>query len=141
MLRLVLDTSVVVAALDSPTGASRALLMAALQGRCHLLLSTGLILEYEAVLTRSSMLEMIGIGADEVGRLLDRLAGQCVPVHVDWQWRPVACDPDDDVVVATAINGQANAIATFNVRDMRAGAARFGIAVERPAVVLRRVRQ
>jgi predicted nucleic acid-binding protein len=106
MLRLVLDTSVVVAALDSPTGASRALVMAVLQGRCHLLLSTGLILEYEAVLTRSSMLEMIGIGADEVGRLLDRLAGQCVPVRVDWQWRPVAHDSGDDVVVATAINGQ-----------------------------------
>jgi hypothetical protein len=36
--------------------------------------------------------------------------------------------------------GFANVISTFNVRDLAAGAARFGIAVERPAAVLRRIR-
>jgi hypothetical protein len=44
------------------------------------------------------------------------------------------------MVLETAINGGADVIATFNIRDMRAGAERFGIAVERPATVLRRLR-
>jgi hypothetical protein len=44
------------------------------------------------------------------------------------------------MVIEVAINGGADLIATFNIRDMRAGAERFGISVERPAAVLRRMR-
>jgi predicted nucleic acid-binding protein len=61
-------------------------------------------------------------------------------VALDFRWRPAAGDPDDDMIIETAINGGADLIATFNISDMRAGAARFGIAVERPAAVLRRLR-
>jgi len=43
-------------------------------------------------------------------------------------------------VLETAINGNADAIVTFNIRHMAVGAARFGIAVERPAVTLRRIK-
>ena len=50
--RYVLDTDVVVAALRSDQGASRQLLLAALNKRFDLMLSVPLILEYEAVLTR-----------------------------------------------------------------------------------------
>ncbi len=59
---------------------------------------------------------------------------------MDYRWRPVAADPDDDMVLETAINGGADLIATFNVDDMRTGAARFGMAAVRPAAVLRRLR-
>jgi hypothetical protein len=61
-----------------------------------------------------------------------------VPVALDYRWRPVAADPDDDIVVETAVNGGADVIATFNIDDMHAGAARFGFAAERPAAVLQR---
>jgi hypothetical protein len=44
------------------------------------------------------------------------------------------------MVIETAINGGADVIATFNIDDMRAGAARYGIAVERPAAILWRLR-
>ena len=47
-----LDTDVMVAALRSDRGASRQLLLAALNQRLELLLSVPLMLEYEAVLTR-----------------------------------------------------------------------------------------
>jgi hypothetical protein len=72
--------------------------------------------------------------------VLDEFAGLCVPVALDYRWRPVAADPDDDMVIETAINGGADMIATFNIGDMRAGAERFGIAVEGPATVLWRLR-
>jgi hypothetical protein len=64
----------------------------------------------------------------------------CVPVGFDYQWRPAARDPDDDFVIETAVNGLADVIVTFNVRDIAAGAAQFGIEAERPAAVLRRIR-
>ncbi len=140
MLQIVLDTDVLVAAFDSPTGASRQLILAVLDGAVRLLLSTGLLLEYEAVLTRPTVLRMIGIDREAVLALLDELAGLCVPVVLDYRWRPVAADPDDDMVIETAINGGADVIATFNIGDMHGGAERFGIRVERPATVLRRIR-
>jgi len=140
MIRIVLDTDVLVAAFDSPTGAARQLVLDVLDGKDCLIMSTSLMLEYEAVLTRPKVLEMIGIDATAVLSVLDELAGLCAPVALDYRWRPVASDPDDDMVIETAINGGADLIATFNIADMRVGAERFGIAVERPATVLRRLR-
>jgi putative PIN family toxin of toxin-antitoxin system len=140
MIRIVLDTDVLVAAFDSPTGASRQLLIEILDRNVSLLLSTTLLLEYETVLTRPAMLRMIGIDSPAVIAVLDELAGLCVPVAMDFRWRPVATDSDDDMVLETAINGGADLIATFNVGDMRAGAARFGVAAVPPATVLRRLR-
>jgi predicted nucleic acid-binding protein len=52
-MRLVLDTDVLVAAFRSERGASRELLIAALDTRFVLLASTAVWLEYEAVLTRT----------------------------------------------------------------------------------------
>jgi predicted nucleic acid-binding protein len=56
-MRLVLDTDVLVAAFRSERGASRALLLAALDASYTLLVSTALWLEYEAVLTRPEQLD------------------------------------------------------------------------------------
>jgi putative PIN family toxin of toxin-antitoxin system len=138
-LRVVMDTDVMVAAFTSATGASRILVTAVLDRRCTLLLSTALLLEYEAVLLRPATLRRAGIAATEVLEVLDELAGICRPVGFDFRWRPQARDPDDDVVLETAVNGGADVIATFNTRDMAAGAARFGVPAERPALVLRRL--
>jgi putative PIN family toxin of toxin-antitoxin system len=140
VLRIVLDTDVLVAAFDSPIGASRQLVVEVLDGHVSLLMSTSLLFEYEAVLTRPTVLHMTGIDAAAVLAVLDELAGLCVPVALDYRWRPAATDPDDDMVIETAVNGGADVITTFNIDDMRAGAARFGIAAERPAAVLRRLR-
>jgi hypothetical protein len=97
-------------------------------------------LEPEAVLTRASVLEMAGISAEEVLAVLDEVAGVCVPVAFDFRVRPGARDPDDDLVLETVVNGGADVIAAFNLTDLRDGAARFGILVERPADVLMRMR-
>jgi putative PIN family toxin of toxin-antitoxin system len=140
MYRVVVDTDVMVAGFDSPGGASRQLLLDILDGKAKLLVSTTLMLEYEAVLTRPRILEMIGVEHSDVLAVLDEFAGICVPVALDYRWRPIARDPDDELVLETAINGYADVIATFNVADMATGAARFGIAIERPAAVLRRIR-
>ncbi len=138
-LRVVLDTDVMVASFASGNGASRRLLMAALNGEISLLLSTPLLIEYEAVLTRPAMLAMSGVSAEEVAATLDEFAMLCVPVAFDYRWRPQARDPNDDLVLETAINGGADVVASFNVADMQAGARRFGIPVQRPGAVVRRI--
>ena len=113
----VLDTDVMVAALRSDRGASRQLLLAALNQQFELLLSVPLMLEYEAVLTRPQHLAACGLSSVEVGRVLDDLAAVARPVRLAFRWRPRLSDPDDDMVLETAINGSANAIVTLNQSD------------------------
>jgi len=43
------------------------------------------------------------------------------------------------MVLEAAVNGQADAIVTFNTRDFRDGAARFGVSVLRPGEALSRL--
>lgn len=138
MLRIVLDTDVMVAALCSRIGASRVLLKAAFEGQVQMLASTTLFVEYEAVLTRPDVLARSALGAGDVLDLLDDLSNLVVPVALSYRWRPVARDADDDMVIETAVNGGADAIATFNRRDM-AGVERFGVAVLLPSEALRRI--
>lgn len=141
MLRIVLDTDVMFAAFHSPLGASRLLLLEVLDSKAHLLLSTTLLIEYEAVLTRPGSVAKFGIGVADVLGVLDEIADLCVPVAFDYRWRRAAADPDDDLVLETAVNGGADVIASFNLADMAAAARRFGIPAERPKDALRRLQR
>lgn len=135
----VLDTDVVVAALRSNRGASRQLLLGALNQQFELLLSVPLILEYESVLTRPEHLAASGLSNAEVGRVLD-LAVIAKPVRLAFRWRPRLSDPDDDMILETPVNGNADAIVTFNQRDFNPGTRAFDCAVILPAMALRKTR-
>ncbi len=138
--RVLLDTSVLRAGFVSGAGASRQVLRAALMGRITIVASTALMLEYEEVLLRPQTLERAGVGAHDALGFLDGLCAVCLPVTVRVRWRPQSRDAGDDLVIDAAVNGQADSIATFNLRDLRAPAARFGVAAEPPADILRRIR-
>lgn len=135
-MKVVLDTDVMVAAVESAAGASRQLLIRALSGELAVACSPSLFVEYEAVLTRPERLAAAGTTASTVRALLDTLAEVVEPVSLDFRWRPTGSDPDDELVLETAINGEASMIVTFNIRHM-ASAADFGIAVMRPANALK----
>jgi predicted nucleic acid-binding protein len=79
-VQLVLDTDVVVAAMRSDQGASRQLLLAALERRIIMPASVPLMLEYEAVLTRPEQLNRIGLSSVEMNVVLDALASVAEPV-------------------------------------------------------------
>jgi hypothetical protein len=61
--------------------------------------------------------------------VLDELATLSRRIRIDIRWRPVSADPDDDMVIECAVNGQADLIIAFNTRDLRVAYDRFGILV------------
>ncbi|MGI4794558.1 MAG: PIN domain-containing protein [Janthinobacterium lividum] len=138
--RVLLDTNIVRAGFVSQAGASRLLLQAVLTGRATAVASTALMLEYEDVLLRPVTLQRAGVAAQDALTFLDGLCAVCLPVTVRVRWRPQSPDSSDDLVIDAAVNGLVDTIATFNLRDLQAPAARFGIAAEMPADILRRLR-
>jgi len=141
MLRVVLDTDVVVAGFLSPDGASRQLLLDALDVKFTLLASTTLLLEYESVLRRKEHTTRARTTEAGVTEILDGLAEVCRKVVIDFSWRPTGAHADDELVVNTAINGNADTLVTFNLKDMRPAGSRFGFEVERPREFLSRLRR
>jgi len=128
-----------VAAIRSEGGASRRLLVAALERRLALLVSVPLMIEYQAVMTRPAHLEAARLSVEDVGALLDAVAAVAEPVRLAFLWRPAVRDPDDDMVLEAAVNGQADAIVTFNKRDFDKVAARFGVSVLSPGEAVRQL--
>jgi len=108
MVKVVLDTDVVVAGVRSNRGASFQWMLAALERRVTLLLSVPLCLEYEAVLTRSEHLRATRVGAADMRRLVASLVAVAEPVEIRFLWRPDPRDPDDAKVLEVAINGRAD---------------------------------
>lgn len=135
-MRLVLDTSVIVKAVRNFRGASAALIDAAIDGRVTLLASTSLWLEYEAVVTRPEHWVWPEFNAAEAETYLDLLAGICAPVEISFKWRGFLSDADDDMVVEVALNGRADALVTFNERDLAPASAQFGLVLRRPDAIL-----
>src|SRR5262249_10362916 len=139
-MRVVLDTAVLVAALRSDRGASRQLLVAALDRRVTMLVSVPLMLEYEAVLTRPEHLAAAGVTATDAHAILDALAAVLEPVPLLFLWRPTLKDPTDEMVLETAVNGGADRLVTFNLRHLGEAAWRFGIRAVTPSEAWRDIR-
>lgn len=139
-MRLVLDTDIVLASMRSPTGASAALMRGARAGRVDLLATVALVLEYEAVLTRPEHHGAAGLSQSEARDFVAGVAALVVPVPVRYVWRPQVRDPNDEMVLEAAINGAADVLVTYNVRDYGLASSKFGFAVLGPGPVLLRMR-
>ena len=139
-MRLVIDTSVIIKAVRNFSGASAALIQEAVRRRVILLMSTPLWLEYESVVRRSEHWISPGFGAEEAGRFLDVLANAATTVEIQFRWRGLLPDPDDDMVLETAINGGADALVTFNDLDFAPAVAAFGLELRRPDAILAALR-
>jgi putative PIN family toxin of toxin-antitoxin system len=126
---VVVDTDVIVAAMRSPSGASAAILRTARQGKITLLVSVPLALEYEATCSEAEHQLAAGLSEREIRIFLDAVVAMAEPVKTHFLWRPQLRDPGDEMVLETAVNGRADTLVTFNVRDFGTVPARFGIAL------------
>lgn len=128
-------------AMRSPSGASAAILRAARQDSVTLLVSVPLAMEYEATCSEPEHRLAAGLSEREVEIFLDAVLAMAEPVKAHFLWRPQLRDPGDEMVLETAVNGQADALVTFNVRDFGSVPQRFGIEVMIPREAIRRVRR
>jgi putative PIN family toxin of toxin-antitoxin system len=140
-MRVVLDTDVIVAAMRSPSGASAAILRKARQGRVTLLVSVPLAVEYEATCSEAEHRLAAGLSEREVGIFLDAVVAMAEPVMTHFLWRPQLRDPGDEMVLEAAVNGRADLLVTFNLRDFGLVPPRFGIEVMIPRDAIERIRQ
>ncbi len=141
MWRVVVDTSVVVAALRTRKGAGNAVLRLVAERRLQLLATPPLFLEYEDVLKRADQRMANGLSLEQIDEFLAELAAHVEPVDLHFMWRPQVRDPGDEMVLEAAINGDADALITYNVSDFAVAADRFGVRVLRPAEILKMVKR
>jgi predicted nucleic acid-binding protein len=66
---------------------------------------------------------------DEVLTVLDDPASVARRVTLAFRWRPILSDANDDMVLEAAVNGNADAIVTFNHRDFEKASQEFDCAV------------
>jgi len=140
-MRLVLDTDVVVAAMRSPRGASAAILKAIRSGQATLLLSVPLAMEYEAICQEAEHRVASGLSAAEANTFVTAVIAMAEPVRTHYLWRPTLRDPNDEMVLEVAINGHADALVSFNLRDYGDVPKRYGIDLLLPRDAIGRVRQ
>lgn len=117
-MRVVLDTSVLVAAARSRNGASFQLMSMLPSGTFEMALTVALYTEWQAVLTRPEHLPP-GATPDMAVGFLRYLASIAHLQDVHFLWRPFLRDPDDDMVLECAVAAGCRYIVTHNVKDFR----------------------
>ena len=140
-MRIVLDTSVLIAALRSAGGASAESLRLVLLGELTLLLDYSLVCEYRDVALRPEQLRACSRTAQEVSHLIDMLEAIAEPVTVFIRHRPLSHDQDDNLVLDVATNGTADVIVTFNTKHFREPARQFRLPVLTPSQLLSEFRK
>jgi putative PIN family toxin of toxin-antitoxin system len=132
MRRIVLDTNVVVSGMRSREGASyRLLLELGGKPRFRIFVSVPLAMEYEMALKRTP-----GLRSTDAEGMVDFLCGVGEKREIYFLWRPFLRDPKDEMVLEVAVEAQADAIVTHNVRDFKGVEERFGIRIVTPGAFL-----
>jgi putative PIN family toxin of toxin-antitoxin system len=136
-VHLVVDTSVVVAALRSKRGASNKVLRLIALGALSMSISVAALLEYEDVLLRKDKIP--GFTSADLQRFLDDICSVARHQEIFFTWRPTLSDPDDEIFLELAVAAGASHIVTHNKKDF-IGADSFGLRVVCPGEYSRRYR-
>ena len=123
-MRVVIDTNVFVGACMG-VGASNAVVRACLEHRLVPLMGVALLTEFEATLSRDELFARGRLDAAERSVLLDTFLALCEWTRVYFLWRPNLKDESDNHFIELAVAGDAAAIVTRNLRDLRGAELRF----------------
>jgi putative PIN family toxin of toxin-antitoxin system len=137
-MKIVLDTSVLVAAARSRNGASFKLISMLPIPEIEIALTIAVYTEWQAVMTRPENLPD-GATADDALAFLRYLASIAHLQDVYFLWRPFSRDPDDDMIVECAVSAGCDYIVTHNVKDFRR-VEELNVQVATPAEILNLLR-
>ena len=138
-MRVVFDTSVLVAATRSRDGASFTLVSAIPSDRFEICLSVALYLEWQDVLTRPEHLAP-GRTAEEALEFVRYLGSVAWLQPIYFLWRPYLPDPGDDMILELAFAAGCRYIVTHNVRHF-AGCEKLGIEPITPGKLMELLKQ
>lgn len=130
-MRVVLDTNILVSALRSNKGASHAVISHLPSNQFQIALSIPLYVEYQEVLTRPEHMSG-GSTVEEIHAFLRYICSIAHKQRIFFLWRPWLLDPQDDMVLETAVASQSRYIVTHNLRDFRRVEKHFGITPVNP---------
>lgn len=111
IVKAVVDTNIWVSALLNPSGFPAKLRKAFEDGTFHSVISAPLVEEIADVLTRSRIKNKYGIAEDDVRELLILIEERSEHVVLSGNIN-ICRDKDDDIVIETAVKGQAGFIVT-----------------------------
>lgn len=133
-MRAVVDTNVWVSALLTNHGPPAQVRAALGAGKFTLVTSEPLLAEFTEVLSRPRLLRKYALAHTDVDELVDLLRTRAEIVAVQGDLR-LCRDPDDDVVIETAIVGRAQALVTRD-DDLKGAAELTRALAERGVAVL-----
>lgn len=134
--QIVIDTSVLVAALRSRRGASYKLLTLIDSNKFVANVSVPLVIEYEEAAKR--LVGQIALTARDIDHILDYICAVARHHAVFYLWRPFLKDPKDDMVLELAVSAGCDFIVTYNQRDFE-GVEQFGIGAITPKEFLLKI--
>jgi uncharacterized protein len=106
VVRVVLDTNVVVSAYLVPTGKPAAIISLARQEKIDICLSQEILGEIRRTLLRPKLQKIHKAGSQEIDRFLQALAEVAILVPGTMEVEPVEDDPDDTKILACAVAGE-----------------------------------
>lgn len=125
MVKLVIDTNVLLGACLKNEGPSRNVVKRCLTGQYQPLIGTALFLEYEDVMSREELFARSPLTASERGEVFRGFLAVCRWTEVYFAWRPNLPDEADNHLFELAIAGRAQALVTRNIKDLARGELRF----------------
>ena len=137
-IKIVVDTSVLISALISSTGSSRELIRRCLKGEYLPLMGNALFSEYESVIGREEILTKCPLTNAEISALLASFLSVSEWISIYYLWRPNLKDEADNHLIELAIAGNAQIIATQNIKDFRNSELLFpNLSILKPEEIIR----
>jgi putative PIN family toxin of toxin-antitoxin system len=118
MMRVVIDTNIVVSALMNPSNAPRHVLRMCLNQELKPLIGSVLFAEYNDVMARDELFRKCPVSRSDRDALLDALFRVAEWVKVHFLWRPNLGDEADNHLTELAVSGGAAVIISANKHDL-----------------------
>lgn len=137
-IKIVVDTSVFISALISSKGSSRELIQRCLKGEYQSLMGNALFSEYESVIHRKEIIAKCPLTSEEISTLLASFMSVSKWISIYYLWRPNLKDEADNHLIELAVAGNAQIIATHNVKDFQNAQLLFpNLSILKPEEIIR----